>query len=120
VARPIHFEITAKDPAALARFYQQAFGWQFERWDGPQEYWLISTGHDAPGIDGGLLPRRGAGGTVNTLGVASVDEAVARVEANGGIVAVPKMALPGIGWLAYCVDPQGTMFGLMQEDESAR
>jgi predicted enzyme related to lactoylglutathione lyase len=41
------------------------------------------------------------------------------VVANGGAVAVPKMAIPGVGWLAYCTDPEGNIFGLMQDDPNA-
>jgi predicted enzyme related to lactoylglutathione lyase len=34
-------------------------------------------------------------------------------------VAVPKMAIPGVGWLAYCTDTEGNVFGLMQNDPNA-
>ena len=34
-------------------------------------------------------------------------------------VAVPKMAVPGIGWLAYAKDPDGNIFGMMQADPEA-
>ena len=56
---------------------------------------------------------------VNSLTVKNVDDAVAQVLANGGSIAVPKMAVPGIGWLAYCKDPEGTIFGMMQNDPKA-
>jgi uncharacterized protein len=29
------------------------------------------------------------------------------------------MAIPGVGWLAYCADSEGNGFGIMQADESA-
>jgi predicted enzyme related to lactoylglutathione lyase len=32
---------------------------------------------------------------------------------------MPKMAVPGVGWLAYAKDPEGTVFGMMQEDPDA-
>ena len=85
------------------------------------EYWLVSTGPgDGPGIDGGLARRQSPEtGLENTIGVDSVDEAVAAVEANGGKVLRPKLALPGVGWLAYCVDTEGTTFGLMEDDPNA-
>jgi predicted enzyme related to lactoylglutathione lyase len=56
---------------------------------------------------------------VNTVDVPSCDEAVGRVEGAGGKVAVPKMAIPGVGWLAYCTDTEGNTFGVMQADEKA-
>jgi len=127
--RVIHFEIPADNTARAVEFYKQVFGWKFQKWEGGPEYWLISTGGSGgagagleaePGIDGGLLPRHQPGrGTVNTVGVPSVDEYTAAIEKAGGKVVAPKMAVPGVGWLAYCEDPEGNMFGLMQRDASA-
>ncbi len=33
---------------------------------------------------------------------------------------MPKTTLPGVGYLAYCQDTEGNVFGVMQEDRSAR
>ena len=61
MARVIHFEIQADNPERAIGFYKGLFGWEFAQWNGPQAYWLIKTGPDSqPGINGGLLPRRGA------------------------------------------------------------
>lgn len=119
--RVIHFEIPADDPERASGFYSQVFGWKLQKWEGPTEYWLVTTGEPGePGIDGGLLRRQHPGATtVNTIGVESLDMTVGQVEKAGGQVAVPKMAIPGVGWLAYCTDPEGNLFGLMQPDESA-
>jgi uncharacterized protein len=120
VPRPMHFEIPADQPERAREFYQKVFGWQFQKWDGPMPYWLVQTGADGPGIDGGLHPRAHPGqGTVNTIDVPSCDDYLRKVEAAGGRTAVPKMAIPGMGWLAYCTDPEGNTFGIMQADESA-
>jgi predicted enzyme related to lactoylglutathione lyase len=60
MSRVVHFEIQASQPQVLVEFYSQLFGWSFNKWGGPAEYWLIETGpSDKPGINGGLLPRRG-------------------------------------------------------------
>ncbi len=56
---------------------------------------------------------------VNVVDVASVDKTVAKVESAGGTITVPKMAVPGIGWVAYLQDPDNNVFGLMEADESA-
>jgi predicted enzyme related to lactoylglutathione lyase len=118
--RPVHFEIPADDPARAAAFYGDVFGWQFTKWDGPMEYWLIGTGEGSPGIDGGMMKRRGpAESVVNTIDVPSVDDYTSKVESKGGTVVVPKMAVPGIGYMAYCTDPEGNMFGIMQSDPGA-
>ncbi len=121
MSRVIHFEIPADDPARASKFYGSVFGWKFEKWEGPMEYWLVQTGPDSkPGIDGGLMKRQQPGSsTVNVVDVASVDKTVAKIERAGGTIVVPKMAVPGIGFVAYFQDPEGNVFGVLQADESA-
>jgi predicted enzyme related to lactoylglutathione lyase len=127
--RVIHFEIHADNPEQAVKFYSELFGWQFTRWGGPMEYWLIVTGPDGqPGINGGLLRRHGPppaeGQPVNsyvcTCDVASVDESVAKAISLGGAIALPKMPVPGIGWLAYIKDTEGNILGMMQMDKLAK
>lgn len=127
--RPIHFEIQADDPQRAIAFYQKLFGWTFKFWDGPMPYWLITTGPDGtPGINGGLHPRIGpkpAEGQaviafVCTVDVDSVDTYVASVVAAGGNICVPKMPIPGVGWLAYGNDTEGNIFGMMQHDPAVK
>ena len=120
--RPIHFEIPADDPERARKFYGDVFGWKFQKWDGPMPYWLVTTGENGePGIDGGLAPRQHPGATtVNTVGVASLDDTVKKIEGSGGRTVAPRMAIPGVGWLAYCLDPEGNTFGVMQADEKAK
>jgi predicted enzyme related to lactoylglutathione lyase len=120
--RPIHFEIPCDNPDRVIAFYKSVFGWTVQKWDGPMPYWLVTTGPEGePGINGGfMMKQHPQQPCVNTVGVANVDEAVATVTANGGEIAVPKMAIPGVGWLAYGKDPEGNIFGLMQNDPSAK
>ena len=47
----------------------------------------------------------------NYLSVDDVDAAVAKVEANGGSVVVPKTDI-GIGWYAAVTDTEGNELGL--------
>ena len=124
--RPVHFEIHAADMDRAQLFYESLFGWRFQRW-GDGGYRLIDTGSDGPGINGGMVQRHGpepAGyeavtSFVCTIDVDDVDAFVARAEAHDGLIAVPKMAVPGVGWLAYIKDCEGNIFGLMQEDAGA-
>ena len=121
MGRVVHFEIPADDPARAVSFYEEVFGWTMTKWEGPSEYWLISTGPEGePGIDGGLAKRATPEtGTENTIDVDSVDDFVAKIEANGGKILRPKSAVPGVGWLAYCQDTEGNTFGIMQSDPTA-
>ena len=120
--RVVHFEIYTDDPEAVCRFYQDVFGWKFQKFDGPIEYWLVTTGADKePGINGGLArPRAGQSpGTLNTIAVMSLDQSMKKIEERGGKTCVPKMAIPGIGWLAYAEDPAGNVFGILEPDTKA-
>ena len=120
--RVVHFEIEAEKPESAIKFYETVFGWKIEKWEGPIEYWLITTGKkDKPGIDGGLSKRTDSEpSTVNTIDVPSVDQYIKKVESNGGSIVRPKMAVPGVGWMAYFKDPEGNMFGIMEEDTTAK
>ena len=127
MGRPVHFEIQASEPQALIEFYGKMFDWSFSKWEGG-EYWLVGTGEvGAPGINGGLLPRRGPrpeeGAAVNafvcTVDVADLDKSLTLLKELKGTVAVPRMPVPGVGWLAYAKDPDGNIFGMMQNDASA-
>lgn len=119
--RVAHFEIPADDPARAIRFYENVFGWTFRKWDGPMEYWMIQTGPQGePGIDGGLAARRQPGeSTTNVVRVPSVDTTTAQVEKAGGTTVAPKSAVPGVGWVAYYLDPEKNVFGVIQEDPAA-
>lgn len=119
--RPLHFELGVVDPDRAAKFYESALGWKITKWDGPAPYWMISTGTEGPGIDGGMMVHQDkAPRTVNTIGVTNVDEAGAKVVAAGGKIVVPRMPIPGIGWLIYCHDTEGNLFGMMQADPAAK
>jgi predicted enzyme related to lactoylglutathione lyase len=108
MSRVVHFEVMAEDPARAVEFYTKVFGWQVTKWDGPEDYWLITTGADAEaGINGAIAHSRGEPALVNTIDVSSVDEFAEKVVANGGKVVVPKMAIPGVGYLIYCQDTEG-------------
>ncbi len=121
MSRIVHFEIPADDPERAIKFYEKVFDWQIEKWDGPIEYWLIMTGEeDKPGIDGGLARREDpTTGVENTIDVKDLDASLANVKANGGKVIRPRMAVPGVGWMAYIKDTEGNVFGLMESNLEA-
>jgi predicted enzyme related to lactoylglutathione lyase len=120
--RVVHFEIDAKKPDRAVSFYEKVFDWKIEKWKGPVDYWLITTGNAKElGIDGGLSKRtEDKPSTVNTIDVPSVDKFAKKILENGGKIVRPKMAVPGVGWMVYFEDPEGNVWGLMESDESAR
>ena len=112
--RVVHFEIHADDPQRAANFYQGVFGWDIKKWEGPEDYWLVTTGKaPEPGIDGAILKRMGpingdaVIAYVCTVDVPSVDDAIAKITSHGGTIVLPKMPVPGVGWLVYAKDTEG-------------
>jgi predicted enzyme related to lactoylglutathione lyase len=121
MSRIVHFEVMAENPERAIAFYSKVFGWQINKWDGPEDYWLVTTGpDDTPGINGAIGQSRGEAVTVNTIQVDSVDDFAEKVTANGGEIVVPKMSIPGIGYQIYCKDTEGIVFGIHQVDPEAK
>lgn len=122
--RPVHFEIHAEDPERAAKFYGQLFGWEVTKWDGPMDYWLLDTGSDEGGINGAIMKRMGANpdpkeptpviAYVCTISVDDLDAAIAKASELGGIEAMPKMEVPGQGWMVYYKDTESNIFGMME------
>jgi predicted enzyme related to lactoylglutathione lyase len=114
--RVVHFEIGADDPDRAAKFYQDVFEWEINKWDGPIDYWLATTGEEKePGINGAIKhrvdPRQS---TINTIEVPSVAAFIDKIVSAGGEVVMPKTEIPGIGFHAYCRDTEGNIFGIIE------
>jgi uncharacterized protein len=118
--RVVQFQVSAHDPKRAAAFYEKAFGWNIQPYQGAMEYWFITTGDEKqPGINGGIMRHEEkTPNIINTIGVVSVDETLEKVAASGGTIARPKFSVPGMGYLAYIVDTEGNLFGVMQYDSS--
>lgn len=118
----IHFEIPADNPERAVKFYESVFGWKVEKWAGPVNYWLATTGDDkALGINGAITEKSEyVNATTNTIDVPSYEDAVKKIVEAGGKVLMPKSAVPGIGYMTYCKDTEGNVFGIMENDPSAK
>ena len=123
--RPIHFELNSPDPQRAQAFFEQVFGWQFREWSSDPPYWIVTTNEhdaggepiDAAGINGGMIQSRDdQAQTVNTIDVHSIDETLRDVESAGGTVVKSKMPIAGLGYLAFCKDPTGIIFGVVEMD----
>ncbi|GEK79248.1 VOC family protein [Agrococcus baldri] len=130
----VHFEIHASEPQRLIDFYGRLLGWRFTR-QGAEPYWIIDTGQGSVqpgprgeavpglGINGGLAQREGAApatgapvaGATLVVGVDDADACFARGVELGAAQAVPPYDMAGVGRIAYLVDPDGNVFGLISE-----
>lgn len=126
-----HFEIHATDPEKVIQFYKELFSWRIEPWGGSaMEYWIVYTGEKAEegAINGGLLRRPSKAAPpdtdvtayVCTMTVENLDAMMDKAVQLGGKVALKKMAIPGMAWLGYCQDNDGNVFGMIQNDPSAK
>ena len=118
----VHFEIPFENKQRAMNFYSQAFGWQLQ--DMPEMNYVmantVATGPDyrptEPGaINGGLFQRpKEAPAPVIYIGVASVDDAIKKVQSAGGKVVTPKTPIPGMGAYGRIADPEGNVIGLFE------
>jgi predicted enzyme related to lactoylglutathione lyase len=120
----IYFEIQADDPKRALDFYSRVFEWKVSEVKGlPIPYWTIETG----GSRGGLLqrpaktppPPSGANAFVCSLEVENFDATEKQILELGGMVALPKFAVPKTCWQGYFVDPEGNTFGIFEVDANA-
>jgi uncharacterized protein len=54
------------------------------------------------------------------FGVHSLLESVAKVKKLGGKILVPKMAVSQRGYFALCMDTEGNIFGIWENDPLAK
>jgi predicted enzyme related to lactoylglutathione lyase len=120
-----YFEIQSSDPIREIKFYESIFSWKFIKEEGvPIEYYRIETN----GINGGLLKRpaavpstaSGTNAFVCSIEVENFDKTAESILNNGGIVALPKFAIPGRCWQGYFIDPDNNTFGIFEVDPNAK
>jgi len=131
--RVIHFEIQAEDIERAKGFYGDVFGWQFQDWpmpDGSSYVGVMTAEKDSkePGINGGILKRpcpapaleQGTNAFTCSVQVEDYDSIEKKILAEGGKVALPKFAIPGMAWQGYYIDTEGNTFGIHEPDSNAK
>ena len=118
----VHFEIPFENKQRAMSFYTECFGWQLM--DMPEMNYVVAnttaTGPNfrptEPGaINGGLFQRpKEAPGPVIYVGVASVEDAIAKVLGAGGKVVTPRTPIPGMGAYGRVSDTEGNIVGLFE------
>jgi len=129
----VHFEIPADDIDRAKKFYTELFGWKIEKLLGMDtgnsssssdiEYWMITTTDEKgnKALGGGMMKRKmPQQPNINYIGVESVDEYASKVEKIGGKVVLSKMAVPGMGYFAVCLDTENNAFAIWESSESAK
>jgi len=120
-----YFEIQSSNPEREIKFYKKVFEWKFIREENvPIEYYRIETNN----LNGGLLKRPakvppmefGTNAFCNSIQVQNFDKTNDKIIANGGVVALPKFAIPGRCWQGYFLDQDHNVFGIFEVDEKAK
>ena len=66
------------------------------------------------------MPMQAVKAFVCTIDVPDLAATLKRVAELGGKVVVPTMPIPTVGWLAYAIDTETNVFGMMQMDAAAK
>ncbi len=124
----VHVELPAENPEAAAKFYEEVFGWKLTH-NQEFSYWMF----DAEGGPGGGFTSPGSydghgsngsegyqiGKPLVYLKSEDIDADLARVEAAGGRIIMPSMAIGEMGWMAVFADPSGNHLGFYKYPPTA-
>ena len=111
--RVVHFEIGARDPAPLHRFYAELFDWRVSEVPGAG-YALVDT-LGGEGINGGIgTSRQGPAWATFYVAVEDPQALLDKAESLGGRTVVPVTAVPGTITFAMFDDPDGLLVGLVR------
>ncbi len=116
----VHFELPFDNKERAMEFYKKMFGWSLMDM-GAMDYVLVrAAATDANNmvsetgvINGGLFPRATAApNPIVCVAVSSIDEKIKAIEAAGGKLVSPKVAIPN-GHYARVADCEGNVIGLV-------
>lgn len=113
----VHIEFPSTDVDRAQRFWGGLFGWEFGESQMPDlDYRMARTGENS----GAAVweSDRGTGHPKYYFAVDDMEAARAKVEELGGSTE-EKVAVPTMGWFAFCKDSEGNEFSLWQTDSSA-
>ena len=120
----VHFEIPVDDAGRARAFYGSVFEWGLQPMEGWDYTLALTTPVDEKTqvptelgvINGGLRPRSAETPTpMIVILVDSIDQALKKVEAEGGSTVSPRAEMAGMGAYAYFKDTEGNVIGLWEE-----
>lgn len=115
----VHWELMGSDGAELKKFYGELFDWTLEAVPGFGDYYMTSA--EETGLAGAV----GQGSEhmpnyhIMYIEVPSIDAHLARAEAAGATVVVPRTVVPDTVVFAMFTDPAGNLVGLVEPDEAS-
>jgi uncharacterized protein len=121
----VHFEMPYDDRDRMAKFYQQAFGWQSQMLGPDMGNYVVMmttestpTGPIKPGAINGGFYQRTADKPMQypsvVVSVGDVANSMKKVTDAGGKVLGDPMDIPGVGRYVSFVDPEGNRVSMLQ------
>ncbi len=123
----VHFEMPTEDRQRMAKFYQDAFGWQTQMLGEERGNYVVvtttETGENGPrnpgAINGGFFQKRPDWPGQYPSVVIAVDEihaAIKKVAEAGGKLLGEQMYIPGVGQYVSFFDTEGNRVSMLQPD----
>jgi predicted enzyme related to lactoylglutathione lyase len=68
-----------------------------------------------PGVNGGMTKKeQPTQKPVNYIQVEDIDQQIKKIQKLGGKITMTKQEVPGVGWIASALDPEGNPFAVLQ------
>lgn len=104
--RAIHYEYHTDEAERADKYYQNLFGSSLQKWMRQEEYWMVKTGtcdnkYEQPN-------------TFRSIEVKSLKKVAEKIQQCGGQLIVPRVEIPDVGVLAYCLDAEGNLLGILE------
>lgn len=115
----VHWELMGPDGGALVGFYEELFGWSGEPVPGFDGYHLVAA--EQAGVGGAVGKGSEAMPAYLTVYVEvdDVDEHLAKAQAAGATMVVPKTVVPGMVTFGLFSDPAGNLVGVVEAETPA-
>jgi uncharacterized protein len=121
----VHFEMPYDDRERMAKFYQEAFGWQTQMLGEEMGNYVLATTTETDGsrpkepgaINGGFFPKRPdwpAQHPSVVIGVDDIAAAMKKVAGAGGEVLGEPLEIPGVGQYVSFFDTEGNRVSMLQ------
>lgn len=115
----VHIELSAHDREKAGEFFSDLFGWTVRQMP-EMNYASFDTGVEPGGGFNPVSDDNPAGTVRIYVGTDDIETTLAKVEALGGKVILPKTVIPMTGWFAFFSDPTGNVIGLYTPMQSAQ
>ena len=109
---PDDLKLMVKDVNRAKSFYKNVFHWHEDEFT-PDNNFITFDIETNENLN---LHNSRSQQTVDIINVADIDYLLQCVKRNGGSISVPKIYIPSVGFLAYFVDTEGNVIGIVEKE----